>query len=210
MKLYQATTGLLSLISAPTILAKNNKNPLKGLKETNQEKSTCENSSIIWNQFWKHCQRHDRPEGWVLLNKVTSLGHIASSYTKLDQTSSESRPSTNFEISTKHQHFDKTKTSWPNLASESRPRLNFITPTKHQQQYIDQTSASKNLPGHQLQNLDQTLKPCAQSLNKNLTFQICTKLLSSGFLIINMSNSNNLNKFWVVIFRCQGHINQVY
>jgi len=44
MKLYQATTGLLSLISAPTILAKNNKNPLKGLKETNQNKSTCTTS----------------------------------------------------------------------------------------------------------------------------------------------------------------------
>ena len=30
------------------------------------------------------------------------------------------------------------------------------------------------------------------------------------FLIVNMSNSNNLNKFWVVIFTCQGHTNQVY
>ena len=56
----------------------------------------------------KHCQRHNGPEGWVLLTKVTSLGHITSSYTNLDQTSSESRPSTNFKISTKHQHFDET------------------------------------------------------------------------------------------------------
>ena len=32
----------------------------------------------------KHCQRHNGPEGWVLLNKVTSLGHITSSYTNLD------------------------------------------------------------------------------------------------------------------------------
>ena len=56
----------------------------------------------------KHCQRHNGPEGWVLLPKVTSLGHITSSYTNLDQTFSESRPSTNFKISTKHQHFDKT------------------------------------------------------------------------------------------------------
>ena len=53
---------------------------------------------------FKHCQRHNGPEGWVLLTKVTSLGHITSSYTNLDQTSSESRPSTNFKISTKHQH----------------------------------------------------------------------------------------------------------
>ena len=84
------------------------------------------------NEEMKHCQRHNGPEGWVLLTKVTSLGHITSSYTNLDQTSSESRPSTNFKISTKHQHLNKTYKSWPNLASESRPRLNFITKTKHQ------------------------------------------------------------------------------
>ena len=46
------------------------------------------------------------PEGSVQLNKV---GQITSSYTNLDQSlCSESRPSTNFKISTKHQHFDKT------------------------------------------------------------------------------------------------------
>ena len=56
----------------------------------------------------KHCQRHNGPEGWVLLTRVTPLSYITSSYTNLDQKSSESRPSTNFEISTKHQHFDKT------------------------------------------------------------------------------------------------------
>ena len=47
---------------------------------------------------FKHCQRHNGPEGWV---------HILSSYTNLDQiSSSESRPSINFKISTKHQHID--------------------------------------------------------------------------------------------------------
>ena len=55
-------------------------------------------------QIWKHCQRHNGPEGWVLVTKVTSLGHITSSHTNLDQT----RPSTNFKISIEHQHFDKT------------------------------------------------------------------------------------------------------
>ena len=45
----------------------------------------------------------------------------------------------------------------------------------------------QNLDQEQLQNLDWTLKPCAQSMNKNLTlwpnftFQICTKLLSARF-----------------------------
>ena len=29
-------------------------------------------------------------------------------------------------------------------------------------------------------------------------------------LITNISNSNNLNKFWGGIFTCQGHITQVY
>ena len=87
----------------------------------------------------KHCQRHNVHEGWVLLTKVISLGHITNSYTNLDQTSSKSRPSTNFKISTKHQHFDKTSTykSWPNIASESQPRMNFIATTKHQQQNND-------------------------------------------------------------------------
>ena len=36
----------------------------------------------------KHCQRHNGPKGWVLLTKVTSLGHIASSHTNLEQISS--------------------------------------------------------------------------------------------------------------------------
>ena len=70
-----------------------------------------------------------------------------SSNTNLDQiSSSDSRSSINFKISTKHQHCNKTETSksWPNLASESRPRLNFITSTKHQQQNSDQSLASKS------------------------------------------------------------------
>ena len=60
---------------------------------------------VITNQeareIIKHCQRHNGPEDWVLLTKVTYLGHITSSYTYLDQTSSESWPRTNFKILTK-------------------------------------------------------------------------------------------------------------
>ena len=33
----------------------------------------------------KHCQRHNWPEGWVHLIKVTSWGHIINSNTNLDQ-----------------------------------------------------------------------------------------------------------------------------
>ena len=55
----------------------------------------------------KHCQRHNGPEDWVHLTKVTSWGHITNSNTNLDQiSSSESRPSINFKISSKHQHLD--------------------------------------------------------------------------------------------------------
>ena len=59
---------------------------------------------------------------------------------------------------------------FPNLLPWSHLRYNF-----------------KILPEHQLQNLEQTLKPYPQSPNKNLTlwpkliFQICTKLLSTCF-----------------------------
>ena len=53
-----------------------------------------------WKLILKHCQRHNGPEGWV---------HITSSNTNLDQiSSSESRPSINFKISTKHQPLHKT------------------------------------------------------------------------------------------------------
>ena len=34
--------------------------------------------------------------------------------------------------------------------------------------------------------------------------------IANMILSINMSNSNNFNKFWVDIFSRQGHINQVY
>ena len=42
----------------------------------------------------KHCQRHNGPEGWVHLAKLTSWSHITSSNTNLDHI---------FRISTKHQ-----------------------------------------------------------------------------------------------------------
>ena len=59
--------------------------------------------------------------------------------------------------------------------------VNFVLPWSHLRYNF------KILPEHQLQNLEQTLKPYPQSPNKNLTlwpkliFQICTKLLSTCF-----------------------------
>ena len=65
----------------------------------------------------------------------------------------------------------------------------------------------------QLQNLAWTL--CSKSEQK---FSFMTKpqlpnlqqTFANTILITNISNSNNLNKFWVGIFTHQGHINQVY
>ena len=68
-------------------------------------------------------------------------------------------------------------------------------------------------------------KAFAQSLNKSLAskslvqkFSFMNNLqlpnlqqtVTNTILIINISNSNNINKFWVGIFTGQGHINQVY
>ena len=103
---------------------------------------------VIWLVYnKKHCQRHNGPEDWVLLTKVTYFSHITRSNTKFDQiSSSEYWPSTNFKISTSANISISTKLKilryWPNLASESQPRFNFITFTKHQQQNTEQTPAS--------------------------------------------------------------------
>ena len=150
--------------------------------------------------MWKHCQRHNGPEGWVLLTKVTSLGHITSSNTNLDQTSSESRPCINFKISIKHHHFDKTK-------PESRPTMNLIAKIKHQQQNNDQTSASKSWT-----NLETLSSNSEQKLNFMTKVHLpqLHQTVVDTFLIIDLNNSNNFNKFWVAIFTCQSHINQVY
>ena len=65
------------------------------------------------NEEMKHCQRHNEPEGWVLLTKVTSLGHIRSLYTKLDKISSsestlKSQPNISILTKLKLQHLDQT------------------------------------------------------------------------------------------------------
>ena len=102
-------------------------------------------SISVRGAFEKHCQRHNGPEGSVLI-KVTS------SYTNLDQIpSSKSQPNISIEFLIRlvrrkyskdilffkfrnkglpwHQHFHQTLTSqsWPFLASESWPNINFIT-----------------------------------------------------------------------------------
>ena len=70
----------------------------------------------------------------------------------------------------------------------------------------------QNLAELQLQNLDQPL--CSKSEQK-LSFMTKRQLpnqqtVANMILSINISNSNNLNKFWVYIFTRPGHINKVY
>ena len=67
-------------------------------------------------------------------------------------------------------------------------------------------------PDLQLQNLDQTL--CSKSEQKfsfmtEPQLPILQQTVANMILIINIGNSNNINKFWVGIFTRQGHINQV-
>ena len=66
------------------------------------------------------------------------------------------------------------------------------------------------LPEPQLQNLDQTL--CSKSEQKLSIFtkpqlRNLQQIVDNTILI---SNSYNINKFWVGIFTRQGYINQVY
>ena len=45
----------------------------------NKDTAAPSNLLLLIDTERKHCQRHNGPEGWVHLTKVTSLGHITSS-----------------------------------------------------------------------------------------------------------------------------------
>ena len=145
-------------------------------------KEHCKIKLFVPHQFklnldLKHCQRHNGPEGWVL------LCHIASFHTNLDQIApSESQPSINFKISTKLKHFEKNLnfkilTKIKLHSSQPPTSINSKILIKLQFQNLAWTSTSKSW-----QNL------VLISLNKNLTlwphfsFQILTKLSSTRFL----------------------------
>ena len=135
-----------------------------------------------------------------------------------------------FRISPKIQLHYLHKTSaakyWPNSRFKSCLNFNFKILTKSCPQRLNNSLPLQNisskiltklllqiLPELQLQNLDQTL--CSKSEQK---FSFMTKpqlpnlqqTVANTILIINISNSNNLNKFWVGIFKGKSHINQVY
>ena len=90
--LFSAKPQSLPISPTPTLI------PLQLEEIQFLEKQNCVMDLLMCNP--KHCQRHNGPEGWV---------HIISSNTNLDQISfSESRPSINFKISTKHQPLHKS------------------------------------------------------------------------------------------------------
>ena len=126
-----------------------------------------------------------------------------------------------FRISTKHQlqNFNQTSASRLNLKFTILSRIS----TKIQLHNLYKTSATKYWPNSSFKfclnfNFKILTIPCAQSLNKSLAlWTILTPQLpnlqqtvANTILNINISNSNNLNKFWVGIFTRQDHINQVY
>ena len=88
--------------------------------------------------------------------------------------------------------------------------------TKIQFHNLYQTSAEKNCPNSSFKsclNFKILTKPCAQSISKSLTFFTKPQLRNLQQIAANKivsSNSCNINKFWVGIFKRQGYINQVY
>ena len=87
----------------------------------------------------KHCQRHNGPEGWVLLTKVTYFSHITRSNTKFDQISSlEYWPSTSFKIST-----TATSASWLNFNFKLLTKHGSRISAKIKLHYLYKTSAAK-------------------------------------------------------------------
>ena len=87
----------------------------------------------------QHCQRHNGPEGWVLLIKVSS------------------KSQTNINISTKLNFKILTKPSFGIL-------------TKIKPHYLNQASVAKYWPSFSFKIFKFLTKPCAQSLNKKLTY----------------------------------------
>ena len=165
---------------------------------------------------FKHYQRHNGPE------ELSSAYHsnMFRSYHKFKHNSWSNFI---FRISIKHQlqNLNETSASRLNLKFKILTEPSFSVSTKIQLHNLCKTSAAKYwpnsslkiLPELQLQYLDQTL--CLKSEQK---FGFITKpqlrsmqqTVANTILIINISNSNNLNKFWVAIFTRQDHINQVY
>ena len=111
----------------------------------------------INNLLKKHCQRHNEPEDWVFL--VTSLGHITSFYTNLQNfdhvPTSKSQPNISISTKLKLQNIDQTllqnldqDSTWYNLnqtsAAKYWPNFSFKISPELQVQNLDQNAQSLN------------------------------------------------------------------
>ena len=85
---------------------------------------------------YKHCQRHNGPQGWVLVTKVTSLGHIKSSQTNLGS-------NLIFIIPTKQQLQNLIQLSAFRLNFKILNKRSFIILTKNNLHNLNQGSAAK-------------------------------------------------------------------
>ena len=135
-------------------------------------------------------------KSWSNIFRISTLHQLQN----LNQTS-PFRQNLNLKILTKpNQNLDQEWTSYP------QPTISSKIMTKLQLQNLAWTSTSKSWP-----NLETLCSKSEQKLNfmTKLHLPNLHKTVVNTNLIINLSNSNNLNKFWVVIFTCQGHINQV-
>ena len=98
----------------------------------------------------KNCQRHNGPEGWVLVTKVTSLGHFTS-----------------FRISTKNNLHNLNQGSaakyWPNFSFKFSPEL--------QLQNLDQSMCWNS--EQKLRHVWSTAKKLQNLAWANFSFQIC-------------------------------------
>ena len=111
----------------------------------------------------------------------------------------------------------KASEYWPNFSFKILTKTSLKISIKIQLNNLYKTPAKKLaklqlqiLPELQLQNLDQTL--CSKSEQK-ISFLTKPQLRNLQQIVANMiliSNSYNINKFWVGIFTRQGYINQVY
>ena len=132
----------------------------------------------------KHCQRHNGPEGLSSAyqsNKFLHKSWLNSKIQNLNQTSAF-WPNFNIKVLTKHPLYNLTKPQQQNTdqtsLSKFRLNFNFKLLTKPCAQ-----SLNKNLSVWPNVSFRILTKPCAQSLNKrlvlcpNLSFQICNRLL---------------------------------
>ena len=170
---------------------------------------------IIWHLvilFWPFVKTFSSTASNENIAKGTTDPRVEVSLPKFEH---KSRPNFIFRISTKHQLQLQPNISISTKSSIKLQNLDQIS-TKIQFHNLYKTSAEKNCPNSSFKsclNFKILTKPCAQNISKSLTFFTKPQLRNLQQIAANkilISNSCNINKFWVGIFKRQGYINHVY